>query len=307
LFEPPHHQKPQNPHHGETGIIHLTPIINHQNYNQMKFSLIIFSLIILTSFTINVNYMVKYHLDYKPDSTNSQRTMSSDFTLYIKSNDFSICASDNSLQRDSVSTLIEKGVLTDADIMSNPQLRFSARFTQFVNKSYSKNDYKIYEIVGPFPYVYSMENELKWSITTQQDTILGYNCTKATTYYAGRNYEAWFTPDIPISDGPYVFRGLPGLIVQIADTRKHYIFVLRSFGKCDKDVAETPVYRKQKPMETSRAKVFAAREEYRKDGLAYISRATGHSFAKATETRNGVTVPAKSADRSWDNNPLELK
>ena len=50
-----------------------------------------------------------------------------------------------------------------------------------------------------------------WNITEEQKTIDNYVCQKATCTFGGRTYEAWFAPDIPISDGPWKFYGLPGL------------------------------------------------------------------------------------------------
>ena len=35
--------------------------------------------------------------------------------------------------------------------------------------------------------------------------------------FAGRHWIAWFSTEIPIQDGPYKFRDLPGLIVKIED------------------------------------------------------------------------------------------
>ncbi|MGY0407967.1 MAG: GLPGLI family protein, partial [Polaribacter sp.] len=51
-------------------------------------------------------------------------------------------------------------------------------------------------------------------------------CKLATSICKGRFYEAWFTEDVPIVDGPYKFTGLPGLIVNIYDTKKEYNFLL---------------------------------------------------------------------------------
>jgi hypothetical protein len=53
-------------------------------------------------------------------------------------------------------------------------------------------------------------------------TVLGYKCIKATTTFRGRNYEVWFTPFIPIRQGPWKFNGLLGLILKAADTEGYF-------------------------------------------------------------------------------------
>jgi GLPGLI family protein len=65
---------------------------------------------------------------------------------------------------------------------------------------------------------------INWRIQPDRKTILGYSCQKAVGTYRGRTYEAWFATDIPIQEGPYKFRGLPGLILEIRDTQNHYVF-----------------------------------------------------------------------------------
>jgi hypothetical protein len=64
----------------------------------------------------------------------------------------------------------------------------------------------------------------QWNITAETMTVLNYLCYKATCYYHGRVWEAWFTMDIPINAGPWKLRGLPGLILKACDARQHYVF-----------------------------------------------------------------------------------
>lgn len=54
-----------------------------------------------------------------------------------------------------------------------------------------------------------------WVVTNTQKTILGYQCQQAKTSFRGRNYTAYFAPSIPISNGPWKFQGLPGLILEV--------------------------------------------------------------------------------------------
>ena len=63
----------------------------------------------------------------------------------------------------------------------------------------------------------------------EKKTIAGYECQQAFTSFGGRTWEAWFTRNIPLSEGPYKFYGLPGLIVKVRDTHDNYVFELLSF------------------------------------------------------------------------------
>ncbi len=76
---------------------------------------------------------------------------------------------------------------------------------------------------------FSYEDEigtLEWQITNITDTIQSYACQKATVHFRGRDYTAWFAPDIPVSDGPWKFAGLPGLILKVEDSHQLFVFSL---------------------------------------------------------------------------------
>lgn len=71
----------------------------------------------------------------------------------------------------------------------------------------------------PFP-------KLNWELVEGTDTIATYACQKALLKFRGRNYTAWFSPDIPVNDGPWKFSGLPGLILKIEDADQLFSFTL---------------------------------------------------------------------------------
>ncbi|MEL7122486.1 MAG: GLPGLI family protein [Bacteroidota bacterium] len=68
--------------------------------------------------------------------------------------------------------------------------------------------------------------DLKWDLLNETQIIAGQVCSKATTHYGGRLYTAWYTTEIPIPDGPYVFNGLPGLILKVVDSKGWYSFTI---------------------------------------------------------------------------------
>jgi len=69
------------------------------------------------------------------------------------------------------------------------------------------------------------ENEMPaWELLPDTATILSYSCQKAVCRFKGREYEAWFTPEIPRNEGPWKLYGLPGLILKASDSQGHYTF-----------------------------------------------------------------------------------
>ncbi|MBR4433543.1 MAG: GLPGLI family protein [Bacteroidaceae bacterium] len=75
----------------------------------------------------------------------------------------------------------------------------------------------------PFLYEEELPKQV-WKVCDETQEILSYSCQKATTQYLGRDYTAWFTTKIPISNGPWKFGGLPGMILNVADAEGHYVF-----------------------------------------------------------------------------------
>ena len=70
-------------------------------------------------------------------------------------------------------------------------------------------DGKEYLVEGPL-------TERKWKIGKKKKNISGYECIEATYKSSnGTAVIAWYTPDIPISDGPSSYQGLPGLILYV--------------------------------------------------------------------------------------------
>lgn len=103
----------------------------------------------------------------------------------------------------------KKGTFYDHILMDYPQ-RGTVLFQTYI----AGNRYRVYD----------KDCKQQWVLTDETRDILGYQCRKATCDFRGRRYEAWYTEDVPIPGGPYYFRGLPGLIVELYDTDRDYVF-----------------------------------------------------------------------------------
>lgn len=69
-------------------------------------------------------------------------------------------------------------------------------------------------------------SDMVWDISDSVSKVAGYDAVMATCSFRGRDYTAWFTPDIPVSAGPWKFSGLPGLILSVRDAEGYYDFRL---------------------------------------------------------------------------------
>lgn len=82
---------------------------------------------------------------------------------------------------------------------------------------------------------------MEWKfVADSTQTILGFECQLATVDFAGREYSAWFTTEIPLPYGPYKFSGLPGLILKIEDAEKQFVWKATAF---EKSVLPIEIYR----------------------------------------------------------------
>jgi GLPGLI family protein len=81
---------------------------------------------------------------------------------------------------------------------------------------------KMFGVEEPLPAI-------DWTITADTKEIGGMNCQKATGRFKGRDYEAWFTSQLPYSNGPWKLGGLPGLIVEAYDAKKEVVFKMTAF------------------------------------------------------------------------------
>ncbi len=105
------------------------------------------------------------------------------------------------------------------------------------------NEVRVYDYIGAVDYGSYSEpiEDVSWEICDSTKAILGYECTMAKADYYGREWTAWFAPDIPIQAGPWKLTGLPGLILEASESSGQHWFSATGIEKSDKEII--PIYK----------------------------------------------------------------
>lgn len=101
---------------------------------------------------------------------------------------------------------------------------------------YSKDELLIYDKILNITYNYKAVEKTKWNFINETKKIQGYNCKKAIGKYNNKIITVWYTEDIPISDGPYTFKNLPGLVLEAYDSKDYFHFTLESLKRIVKPI-----------------------------------------------------------------------
>jgi GLPGLI family protein len=104
--------------------------------------------------------------------------------------------------------------------------------------------------------------EIHWNIADSTKKIGNYTCSKATAHFRGRDYTAWFTPQIPVPYGPWKLVGLPGLILQAYDSTGNIRFKVQkvTFGNAG-TIGSMPLSGKEKAVNLAEYKHVLANEK----------------------------------------------
>ena len=240
-----------------------------------------------------VELVATYTLEYMKDTTNPDLIRHVDMLLFMGQKTSLFVSKENY----SIDTIM-RGISSSKefqDFLLNPQRPFP-QFRYRIYKNYPKGKLTFIDKVPSSIFKYEENIDMfNWQISGDTVTINGYKAQKATCDFGGRSWVAWFSPDIPYSDGPYKFNGLPGLIIKVGDTREHYVFELISIknpeNKLVIDIKEFEY------LETTKKGFFRAEDAFRDDIINRAKEAGLSSKDQQTAARN----------MAMKNNPIELK
>ena len=215
-----------------------------------------------------------YQVTMKSDSTDKANATIETARLDI-SPEKSLFYGEGRIKRDSVMQRMRETRNFDRNAMQN--LRSSIDY--IVEKDLIKNITYFKTRLGRDQYTYEEDRKMDWKILPETVKIGEYEAQKAETTFAGRKWYAWFTQDIPFQDGPYKFKGLPGLIVKLEDSNGDYSFDLQQ----SKKISEFPNFdnRGGNPIKVKRIDFEKQEKLYRKDPVSFVTNSFSQGGAPA--------------------------
>jgi GLPGLI family protein len=206
------------PHHLK--CLNYLSFLQFPNLMSKKQNIIQLMFIILCACSVHATAQIKGTINYKltinDGFTSAPRTVN--YIVYFTANK----SLELPLPKKTESSIIATG---DNSLLETRVIN-SAK-SGFIYKNFSAKQLKAGDNVQRSYYlVADTLSNFKWKLTTDQRKILKYTCTRATTVFRGRTYEAWFTDEIPIANGPWKFCGLPGLIISVRDMEGNYQYDL---------------------------------------------------------------------------------
>ncbi|PJJ64176.1 GLPGLI family protein [Chryseobacterium geocarposphaerae] len=181
----------------------------------------------------------------------------------------------------------------------------------------NSNKNQNYELIGHDMFSFPSEDKISWNLTNETKKFGENTLQKATANFGGRSWVAWFNKEVNISEGPYKFRGLPGLIFRLEDSGSNFIFTLiknNNLKETYDTVGFVETYYGTKPLEVSEKVRNRKKLDFYNDPLQDMRRdfkenMQGEMFVMGTkvtkaEQFNDLTKKLQEMLRK-SNNPIE--
>lgn len=164
----------------------------------------------------------------------------------------------------------------------------------YVLKDFAKSISTTYDEAGMGECGYYDEpfSEIDWVIVEDSTkTILDYQSIMANADYHGRKWTVWFTPEIPVQDGPWKFCGLPGLVMEAREPSGQHSFIATGIEASSQPIF--PIFNTEYE-KMDRIDMLRAARHYRENSNAMFKAATG------AELGGGFDAPATEESRKYD-------
>ncbi|MDR6944098.1 GLPGLI family protein [Mucilaginibacter pocheonensis] len=190
--------------------------------------------------TDTAQILVHYKFTHVRDTTNRANAYSENMVLFVGANASSYKSYDRQLQNALFKKQIQEQLANSPDGRVKIQQKNTGSGTDYYQ---FPGDKKLVRKEPILMNTYLIDDELpaiNWHIGRDTVSFGELHCQKATCHFKGRDYTAWFCPDLPVHVGPWKLNGLPGVIIEAYDAKKEVVF---KFDRVEKAVLAAPAVR----------------------------------------------------------------
>ena len=277
--------------------------------------------------------LVHYKFTHVQDTTSRANPHTENMVLYIGKRASAYKSYDGILEDAQFKKQLEQAKANSPDgrVMINRKHTGSAtEYYQFPDEQkFLTKDmlvFNSYLIDGPTP-------AMDWKVSGDTATFGGLHCQKATTHFRGRDYTAWFCPDLPLHTGPWKLNGLPGVIVDAHDAKNEVVFKFDGIEKAapslpgnsaphsihsdgqdhqvmlgmdDTDTDPNLIAPPAKSIKTTQKEFDKLQAAMRKDPNAFVQAMMAGQGGNVQGNGPKMKIEIKAAPGPVTNNPIEL-
>jgi len=245
-------------------------------------------------------FTVQYNTTFIPDTLNPDKVIEETMMLKVGKKNSAYYSYAKYLTDSIVE--VDKANGAGRDIIAQHMQQYTPKVTYQIFKNHPTNRVTTLDRLAMSSFRCEEENQIpEWNLLPDTMTILSYPCQKATCHFKGRDYVAWFTSEIPRSEGPWKLYGLPGLILKANDTQNHYTFVcaglIRSQGN------ESILFPGSEYQPVSRKEMNKMFERYYNDPVGFIASSAPNVKITITDEDGQATKSPKNIPF----NPIECQ
>lgn len=239
---------------------------------------------------VGYNYLSKY---LKGDGTPTEKTIpmvllanSSESKFYSPKTEWLDSLKSTPEGRALEKQLFNAAVMEYTKTKNNDAMNKMTYQTQmYVFKNHNDSMTTVYDVIGLGEYGVCTElfSELNWVVGDSIKMVLGYECISATADYHGRCWTAWFTPEIPVNEGPWKLAGLPGLILEASDSTGQHSFIAEGIEQTDQPIY--PIYTPDKYDRKKRIDMLRSKRNYNDNSNSIAKAAIGLDLGPDTKAK----------------------
>lgn len=186
---------------------------------------------------LNVVYEFKYVRDLQrkdnPYVSNMVLSLGKSTSRYCSEREFNANSSSSKKQQQN----FPDPSMPTITVVGGPAIlmgRYGVAIREEIIKNIGKQKLELNGHVGTKTYtIETALPKINWRLKPEKKLIGKDTCQRALGKYAGREYEVWFAPGLPFSDGPWKLNGLPGLILEAKDSSNEVAFYFKEMGRND--------------------------------------------------------------------------